>query len=387
MEDFCYTRYPNKRIHFHNAGVSGDSARHALERFEEDVAAYKPKAVSILLGMNDGRYRPFDQAIFDTYQAGMTALLDRISATGALAIPITPTMHDARAARLASKAEEPRDTFYNGVLSLFGSWLREMAYQRGLGFADMYSPLNQITLEQRRSDPRWTMIKDAVHPGPVGQFVMAAALVEDAFPKSEVGSITLQLLSGSWSASSPNAQVSDVSGGTTPAFTVTYPSLPWVVPPDAAEGYQLVHAGHRMSVEKFAVQNLPPGSYLVKVDGTEIGTWNESALARGIETEEIPATPQYQQALQVAQINKRRNEEAYRPLRNEFSQLKARRKKIETSPAGPERLKLEAELETWRSGMRERVQALRTKARELEDEIYRINQPKPRRYEILPTQP
>lgn len=183
VEDFVYTRFPQKRIHFHNAGVGGDVAGNALDRFDEDVAAYRPNYVTILLGMNDGRYRPYDQAIFDTYQTGMSTLLDKINALGAKAIPMTPTMHDARAARMSPRGAEPRDTYYNGVLSLYGSWLREMSQQRGLGFVDMYGPLNQMTLEQRRTDPAWTMIKDAVHPGPAGQLVMAAALISDVFVK------------------------------------------------------------------------------------------------------------------------------------------------------------------------------------------------------------
>src|SRR5688572_18385548 len=53
VEDYFYTRYPKRRIHFHNAGVGGDRATNALARFDEDVASFKPKYVTILLGMND----------------------------------------------------------------------------------------------------------------------------------------------------------------------------------------------------------------------------------------------------------------------------------------------------------------------------------------------
>jgi len=34
VEDYFYTRFPGKRIHFHNAGVGGDRAANALARFE-----------------------------------------------------------------------------------------------------------------------------------------------------------------------------------------------------------------------------------------------------------------------------------------------------------------------------------------------------------------
>ena len=90
---------------------------------------------------------------------------------------MTPTMHDARAARLPRPAE-PRDTYYNGVLGLYGAWLREVAHVRGLGFVDMYSPLNNLTTAQRKTDANFTLIKDAVHPDAPGQVVMAAALIQ-----------------------------------------------------------------------------------------------------------------------------------------------------------------------------------------------------------------
>ncbi len=134
IEDFFYTRYPKVHIHFHNAGVGGDRASDALTRFDEDVAAYKPKYVTILLGMNDGSYKDFDKAVFDTYQKDMSTLLDKIAGIGATAIPMTPTMFDARAKRISGKTQEPRDTYYNGVLALYGTWLREQTEVRGLGF-------------------------------------------------------------------------------------------------------------------------------------------------------------------------------------------------------------------------------------------------------------
>ena len=143
VEDYFYTRFPKMRIHFHNSGVGGDRAADALVRFDDDVAALKPKYVTILLGMNDGSYCDFQKAVFDVYERDMTKVLDRLAEIGATAIPMTPTMHDARAARLRNKAMEPRDTYYNGVLALYGAWLREMAQLRGLGFVDMYGPLNQ----------------------------------------------------------------------------------------------------------------------------------------------------------------------------------------------------------------------------------------------------
>src|SRR5690606_26546199 len=86
VEDFFYTRYPKMRLKLHNAGVGGAQAWDALARFDQDVAAYKPKYVTILLGMNDGRYQPYNEEIFQTYRQDMTELLGRIQAIDAIPI-------------------------------------------------------------------------------------------------------------------------------------------------------------------------------------------------------------------------------------------------------------------------------------------------------------
>ena len=383
VEDYFYTRYPERRIHFHNAGVGGDRAQNALDRFDEDVAAYKPKFVTILLGMNDGTYRGYDQATFDTYQAGMTKILDQLQALNAVTIPMTPTMHDARAARIAGKPLEPRDTYYNGVLSLYGAWLREVAQQRGLGFVDMYGPLNQMTLEQRRTEPNWTMIPDAVHPGPAGQFVMAAALIADIAPKMPVSAVTVFQKDGKWVSNAANAKVSDLSGGDKISFTLKANSLPWVVPAEAAEGYKLTHAGHKLSNEKVTVRNLAPGNYELSIDGTTVGKWTDGQLAFGVELEENKLTPQYQQAEKVAALNQKRNVEAYHQIRNEFGKLKKARLSVSKAAGTPEETSAKAAFEALHTEMEGRVKVLLEKARQLEDEIYQANQPQPHKYELV----
>ena len=386
VEDYFYTRFPTKRIHFHNAGVGGDRAADALARFDDDVAAFKPKYVSILLGMNDGTYRDFDKAVFDTYTTGMTTVLDRIAAIGATAIPMTPTMHDARDQRLRGKVQEPRDTFYNGVLALYGRWLQEQAEVRGLGFVDMFGPLNDLTLQRRKTDANWTMIQDGVHPGPVGQTVMAVAIIEDIVKKSPVSAIIVQAGSDKPAPRAVNGKLTDFTRTDTGvAFTFLANALPWVLPPDTAEGAELTKLGHRYSNEKLTVRGLAAGKYTLKIDGTEVGQWTDAQLGVGIELQSVDKTPQYQQALKVAMLNKERNEKTYQHIRNNFAQLKMKRrdlKKAEDAKAADLDAK-RSDFETWHTKMKSDVAKLLEDARRMEDEIYKANQPAPRKYEVI----
>ncbi len=388
VEDYFYTRYPKTRIHFHNAGVGGDRASNALARFDADVASFKPKYVTVLLGMNDGTYTRYEQGIFDTYQKDMNTLLDRIAEIGATAVPMTPTMHDARAARAFNRAAEPRDTYYNGVLALYGAWLREQAQVRGLGFVDMYSPLNNITLDQRRKDPKWTMIKDAVHPGAVGQAVMASAVINDMVPKTVVSHITVDETDGQLKTTvRGGGKLTDLKreeNGNL-SFTFTAKALPWVLPPDAEEGYKLANAGSRFSSEKLTVGDLKEGSYELRIDGQSVGTYDNDQLAAGVALQGNSKTPQYQQALQVAMLNKRRNDEAMRPLRDQWGQLKGRRRQIDQAKQNnvPDFEAKKQEFDTWYAGFEKKVSELIAKAKTIEDEIYQVNQPKARKYELV----
>ena len=384
VEDYFYTRYPKLHLHFHNAGVGGDRASDALTRFDEDVAPYKPKYVTILLGMNDGSYRDYDKAVFDTYQAGMTTILDKIAGLGATAVPITPTMFDARAKRLRQSTQEPRDTYYNGVLALYGAWLREMAEVRGLGFVDMYSPLNTITDEQRKKKADWTMIPDGVHPGPVGQTVMAVAVVEDIVARTQVSQVTIADKAGKMAATAGNATVTDLQqsdSGVT--FTLTANALPWVLPPDVADGPTLTHMGHHFGNEKVTVRNLKPGKYDLKIDGTLVGSFTDGQLAFGVELEANDKTPQYQQALAVAMLNKQRNDLAYHPLRDQYAQLKGKRRELaKLDPNSPDFAVKKTDFETWYTGQKAKVAELLGKAQDFEKQIYAANQPVPRKYEF-----
>lgn len=142
LETYFYTRYPSKRIHFRNAGVSGDKAADALLRFDEEVAAFEPDYVSVLIGMNDGRYQGFQDEIFSKYEEGMSELFDKLGEV-AESIPMGPSYFDTRsvrvsdqAARWSSHREEMRD-YYPSVLAFFSEWVAEQAQLDGVNFVDM----------------------------------------------------------------------------------------------------------------------------------------------------------------------------------------------------------------------------------------------------------
>jgi len=387
VEDFFYTRFPGKRIRFHNAGIGGAKGWDALQRFDRDVAAYKPKYVTVLLGMNDGAYQPFNQAIFDTYHKDMTEVVEKIKASGATPILMTPTMFDSRASR-ARGTDGPREEFYNSVLAYYGTWLRDVAEKNGYGFVDMWSPLNNLTIEQRKTEPAFTMIQDAVHPGPSGQLVMASAILDDLNLLGPVSVIRIDAAGDEPKGRGTGGEVTELKKAEDGlSFTWAAESLPFVVPEEARQGYKLLKLGHRGSREAVIVAGLPAGQYELSIDGVPVGTYPAAKFAAGVELQENEKTPQYQQALKVAELNKRRNAEGVGPLRNDWGAFQgyARTKRqVAEHPDDTQAAEKLKEQEAVIAGLEEKIVKHEADAKAIEDEIFKANQPQPHRYELRP---
>jgi len=398
VEDYFYTRYPDKKIRFHNAGVSGDVAEDVLNRFEDDVAGFKPKYASILIGMNDGRYTPFENEIFDTYKKDMTTILNQLEERKIIPIVMTPTMFDLRPVLKDGGEFEPEvanKVHYNATLSFFGAWLLQMANERGIGYVNMYEPLNRITRENRLHNPEFTMIEDAVHPGPGGQLVMALSLLKDIDANPVVSAIHLDMQNQDLKIiKSENGQVNNLEKDPL-RFQFTSKSLPWVVPDGASTGFKLTNAGELMSRETLKITGLAGGDYTLKIDGKSVGDYTHLQFSDGIELQENSLTPQHQQAAKIAQLNKERNEKVIASIRD----LWLARKLVYSLTEKPEAFDNEEEKEGVKNWMKEefgsldidtfletfgvKLDPLMKKAREMEDQIYEINQPVPHSYEII----
>src|SRR5216117_4243220 len=82
-ETYVVTRFPKLDVSFVHSGWGGDrvtgGAGGAIDlRLRRDVFAYKPTVMTIMLGMNDGSYRAFDEEIFGKYATGYQHIIDSV---------------------------------------------------------------------------------------------------------------------------------------------------------------------------------------------------------------------------------------------------------------------------------------------------------------------
>ncbi|WP_420401941.1 SGNH/GDSL hydrolase family protein [Flagellimonas sp.] len=398
VEDFFYTRYPDKKLNIVNAGVSGDFAGDVLKRLEEDVLKHQPKYASILIGMNDGEYARWNDTIFNTYKKDMLELTQKLVNAQVKPLLLTPTIFDTHQALLGENwvdKEQIPDLHYDAVLAYFGAWCLEQANLQGYGYADLHGYLTHYTREARKKDADFTFIPDAVHPEFDGQLVMAVALLEGMGVNAKVTEIEVDKRDGNWNYASKNGTLSNEKSEAI-EFDFKANALPWVVPVDAQYAFDLTDAGSRLGAEIIRVVGLEYGNYHVIIDNITVGAYSHMDLAKGVELQNNPRTPQYRQALAVAELNKKRNEEVIEKVRDEWL--------LRKGLANPEVMEEEEEEEDlsgdpeYQRYLRLRemgyeryvqdefakvIQELESTSKKMIDEIYQINQPKTLHYSVV----
>ena len=152
-ETYVVTRFPHTNISLVHSGWGGDRVTGGGGgpmdvRIWRDVLPYNPTVVTVMLGMNDGRYRAFDQAIFDEFTTGFKHIVDTFK-------------RQLPDARITLMQPSPYDdvtrtpTFeggYNQVLVRYGDFLKQLAADQKLGLADINTPVVEALKKANAAD-------------------------------------------------------------------------------------------------------------------------------------------------------------------------------------------------------------------------------------------
>jgi len=281
IETYVLTRYPNCHVKFINSGwtsdvVSGGKGGSAETRLKRDVLPYHPTVVTILLGMNDGEYTHFKQSNYDSYSAGLTSLVDRLTKElpGVRLTLLSPTFYD-------EDAPGSRHFHgYNGVLLRFRDFIKTLGGKRDILAVDLNAPLAEATRQGRASDSRFTLVPDGIHPNEAGQAIMAAAILK------------------AWRASAEPTEVTLDPSSPTPATT----PLPWPLPDKAAPSFAVSPLPGALDAFRLRAADLKSGAYDLLVDGKPIKTVTRQELESGVDLTRLPALPQNKQAARVRDL-------------------------------------------------------------------------------------
>jgi len=357
-ETFVVTRFPSMRVRFVHSGWGGDRVTGGGGgtidlRLRRDVLPYKPTVITIMLGMNDGRYRLFDPEIFRTYSTGYEAIVRNIKAgvPGVRITAIQPSPYDdvTRAPTFEGG--------YNAVLMRYSEFIRDLAKRENLAVADLNSPVVAMLEKAKATDAKTAerIIPDRVHPGPSGHLIMAAALLRSWGAPAMVSAVEIE---GGAVKRADNTTVTALDGL---SWTQMDKALP--MPVDLRDPAMGLAVGSSDFVQTLNQQTLRvrglDGRYTLKIDGESIGEFSGAQLGEGLNLATIP-TPMAKQAAEVHALTLKHNNVHFFRWRTLQTVLEA-----DGFNAGPSEASLDS----------------------LEDQIIAAQrmaaQPRPRRYEIV----
>ncbi len=366
-ETYVLTRFPGMQVRFVHSGwggdrVSGGGGGPIDVRLNRDVIPYKPTVVTIMLGMNDGSYRAFDQEIFNRYSTGYGQIVKTLKQQlpGLRLTLIQPSPYD-------DVTRPP--TFeggYNAVLVRYGQFVKQLAASENCDVADLNTPVVAALEKARATDPTLAarIVADRVHPGPGGQLLMAAALLKAWSAPAVVTSVEIDA-SGPRSGATVNTQASGLkSEGGRLAWNQSDAALPMGLDPKdnvmalAVRSSDFVDTLNR---QQLRVTGLTAARYTLKIDGDAVGSFTKEQLAEGVNVATLE-TPMVKQAREVHTLTLRHNDVHF-----------ARWRSVEV-PLQPFQL--------------ERVAAAMSALNSLEDELIAKQraaaQPKPHSFELVP---
>jgi lysophospholipase L1-like esterase len=310
-ETFVLTRFPKLNVPFIHSGWGGDRVGGGGGgpidlRLERDVFAYKPTVMTVMLGMNDGSYRAFDQEIFDQYGNGYQHLIDSLKKNlpGLRLTLIEPSPFD-------DVTQPPRfDGGYNAVLVRYGQFVKELAGREGLDVADLNTAVVSALEKAKATDAELAkkIIPDRVHPGPAGHLLMAAEVLKSWNAPRRVTDVEIDAV-GTKVVREQATRVSGLRANGSLSWSQKDEALP--MPVDLSDPVMAlaIHSSdfvQALNQQPLKVTGLTAPKFTLKIDGAQVGEFTKEQLSEGLNLALLP-TPMVSQAMEVHKLTVEHN--------------------------------------------------------------------------------
>jgi lysophospholipase L1-like esterase len=342
IETYVRTRFPNLKVKFVDSAVGGArvtgnwATSSEDESLQRDVFPYKPDVITIMLGMNDASYRPFDQSIFETYMKGYRYIIQQMQShlPGVKIVLIEPSPWDD-VTQTPSYPHNPdnKPDGYNSTLLRYCKFVRQLGAEHHLMVVDFNTPMVKLLEEADKEDHSLAqkIIPGRVHPSATGELAMAQVLLKAWNAPATVTRVAIKARGKV--EDSANTEVSGLAAsGQSVSWTQTDKALPYPImtlhstkwpqfPPDPfdhrpeifwklppLEGAEinpvaqlvvrLTHMYEDLDSETLKVTGLTGANYELKIDGNTVGTFSKAQLTDGINLARYD-TPMMEQANKV----------------------------------------------------------------------------------------
>jgi lysophospholipase L1-like esterase len=311
VETYIVTRFPHLNITFFHSGWGGDSVRGGSsggnidQRLERDVFPYNPTVMTVMLGMNDGRYKPFDPIRQKAYKDGLTYIVEK-------------TQTELPDLRLTLIQPSPYDDFtyapkfeggYNSTLLNFSKAVAEISEIHQTQLVDFNTPMVKLLNKAKEMDPSMAqkIIPDRIHPSRSGALVMTAELLKAWKAPATVTSVTIDMTTQSVNQSE-NTTISELQispANNTIQWTQLDAALPMPINMKEMEAELVLKSSNIISMlnqQPLQITGLKTGQYELKIDGKHIEHFTAQELSKGVNLA-LLRTPMLKQAEQVHELS------------------------------------------------------------------------------------
>lgn len=164
IENMLAVYYPERRIRVTNSGISGNTSRDLLQRFDRDVVDLKPDWVSICIGINDV-WRQFDSPAIlsdavdtEEYEKNVEQMILKVKDSVKGIFILTPYY-----------MEPNREDMMRKRMDEYGAICKKLADKYGCIFVDFQQMYEDYCKIRHSSYIAW----DRIHPNQVGATLMA----------------------------------------------------------------------------------------------------------------------------------------------------------------------------------------------------------------------
>jgi lysophospholipase L1-like esterase len=278
VEMWTVTRFPSWKLTFRNTGIGGDTSTGGNGRFKRDVLRYKPTAMTVDFGMNDGGYQPFNEGRFRPYYNGLQGMAEQAKAAKIRAAWVTPQPLDT------DQPGKTEPNQYNPTLEQFSEQgVKEIAKKYDGLFVDQFHPYLAVLNAARGEMTKYNRITggDPVHPGPAGQSLMAASILKGLHLPTLVTSVEVEAGTGN-APKTKNctvAQLGTKDGGV--AWEQRDEALPFF-PPEAMGILTWAPILTELNDYRLKVTGLKEGKYEVRLNNKPVASFGADELAKGV---------------------------------------------------------------------------------------------------------
>ena len=283
IENYTLLRFPDRKVHFINAGWGGDTAAGGLKRLDRDVFRKRTTVLIVAYGINDiGWGVRADAEHKKIYLDSIRDIVEQCKAHGVRAY----------IGSAAVTAENP-DTAEHGFLQTMCDEGMALARSEGGCSIDIQRTMRSI---QRRvlqanasakpKDQSTLHAPDGIHLNDLGQLAMAFAILKGLEAPAEVSAVSIDAGRPKLTATT-GCRVTNLTGRLDGEsgpleFDRIDDGLPVNFGLFGALQFRFVPIPDQLNRYMLTITNLKPGRYDVHVDGRALGQWSEKEMAAGL---------------------------------------------------------------------------------------------------------